>query len=447
MNKFQKSLVGIALPVTLQSLLQSSFSVIDQVMIGQMGSESIAGIGLGGKFASVYNVVLGAVAVAAGIMIAQYIGQKNEKGVSKSFNINLLISALIATVFMAVCLLFTHTIMSVYTKDNSTSVLAEAYLRIYALSFIPMAISTMASVLLRCIEAAVFPLIASFLSVIINTGMNYLLIFGKFGFPEMGVEGAAIASAISQIAACILTVCFLVHKMRQQHVNLIFDCRFDRNGRIQYIGILAPILVCEFMWVLGENVYAAIYGNIGTDACAAMTMTGPVQGLMIGALSGLAQAAGIMIGKALGNGEYDEAYLDSKRLMEYGLAGSLILSVALVLLGKYYVLIYNVDTTVRAMAHQLLVVFAIVSPIEVQNMILGGGIIRSGGKTKYVMWIDVIGTWIFGVSLGLFTAFVLKLPIAYVYFILSQEELVRLIISLVIFRRKIWMDNLVYNEV
>ena len=201
------------------------------------------------------------------------------------------------------------------------------------------------------------------------------------------------------------------------------------------------------MWVLGENVYAAIYGNIGTDACAAMTMTGPVQGLMIGALSGLAQAAGIMIGKALGNGEYDEAYLDSKRLMEYGLAGSLILSVALVLLGKYYVLIYNVDTTVRAMAHQLLVVFAIVSPIEVQNMILGGGIIRSGGKTKYVMWIDVIGTWIFGVPLGLFTAFVLKLPIAYVYFILSQEELVRLIISLVIFRRKIWMDNLVYNEV
>ena len=350
-------------------------------------------------------------------------------------------------VFMALCLLFTHTIMSVYTKDNSTSLLAEEYLRIYALSFIPMAISTMDSVLLRCIEAAVFPLIASFLSVIINTGMNYLLIFGKFGFPEMGVEGAAIASVISQIAACILTVCFLVHKMRQQQVNLIFDCRFDRNGRIQYIGILAPILVCEFMWVLGENVYAAIYGNIGTDACAAMTMTGPVQGLMIGALSGLAQAAGIMIGKALGNGEYDEAYLDSKRLMEYGLAGSLILSVTLVLLGKYYVLIYNVDTTVRAMAYQLLVVFAIVSPIKVQNMILGGGIIRSGGKTKYVMWIDVIGTWIFGVPLGLFTAFVLKLPIAYVYFILSQEELVRLIISLVILRRKIWMDNLVYKEV
>ena len=211
---------------------------------------------------------------------------------------------------------------------------------------------------------------------------------------------------------------------------------------MQYLGILAPILVCEFMWSLGENVYAAIYGNIGTDACAAMTMTGPIQGLMIGALSGLAQAAGILIGKSLGNEEYDKAYKDSKRLMWYGLAGSLVLSVALVLLGKFYVRIYNVEPQVRTMAYQLLVVFAIVSPVKVQNMILGGGIIRSRGKTQYVMWVDLIGTWIFGVPLGLLSAFVFDLPITYVYFILSMEEVVRLLISVVIFRKKRWMRTL-----
>ena len=211
---------------------------------------------------------------------------------------------------------------------------------------------------------------------------------------------------------------------------------------MQYLGILAPILVCEFMWSLGENVYAAIYGHIGTDACAAMTMTGPIQGLMIGALSGLAQAAGILIGKSLGNEEYDKAYKDSKRLMWYGLAGSLVLSVALVLLGQFYVRIYNVEPQVRTMAYQLLVVFAIVSPVKVQNMILGGGIIRSGGKTQYVMWVDLIGTWIFGVPLGLLSAFVFDLPITYVYFIFSMEEVVRLLISVVIFRKKRWMRTL-----
>ena len=211
---------------------------------------------------------------------------------------------------------------------------------------------------------------------------------------------------------------------------------------MQYLGILAPILVCEFMWSLGENVYVAIYGNIGTDSCAAMTMTAPIQGLVIGALSGLAQAAGILIGKSLGNEEYDKAYKDSKRLMWYGLVGSLVLSVALVLLGQFYVRIYNVEPQVRTMAYQLLVVFAIVSPVKVQNMILGGGIIRSGGKTQYVMWVDLIGTWIFGVPLGLLSAFVFDLPITYVYFILSMEEVVRLLISVVIFRKKRWMRTL-----
>ena len=128
--------------------------------------------------------------------------------------------------------------------------------------------------------------------------------------------------------------------------------------------------------------------------------------------------------------------------MIYGLCGSLILSLLLVVTGKYYVQIYRVEPVVKTFAYQLLVVFAIISPVKVQNMILGGGIIRSGGKTKYVMWIDIIGTWIFGVPLGLLGAFVLKLQIPYVYFLLSLEECVRLVISFVIFKRKIWMESL-----
>ena len=439
---FRKSLVRIALPVTLQSLLQSSFSVIDQVMIGQLGEDSIAGIGLGGKFASIYSVVLGAVAAAAGIMIAQYLGQKNEKSVSRSFYVNLLLAMGIGLLFLLVSLVLPQTVMSLYTKEAVTRELAAEYLSIFAWSFLPMALSTMAAVMLRCMDAAVYPLAASFLSVILNTGLNYVLIFGRMGLPQLGVRGAAIASVIAQVAACIVTLVLLLVQLQKRQYKMSFFCRFAHAERMQYLGILAPILVCEFMWSLGENVYAAIYGNIGTDACAAMTMTGPIQGLMIGALSGLAQAAGILIGKSLGNEEYDKAYKDSKRLMWYGLAGSLVLSVALVLLGQFYVRIYNVEPQVRTMAYQLLVVFAIVSPVKVQNMILGGGIIRSGGKTQYVMWVDLIGTWIFGVPLGLLSAFVFDLPITYVYFILSMEEVVRLLISVVIFRKKRWMRTL-----
>ena len=441
-EKFYRTVVGIALPVTLQSLLQSSFSVIDQLMIGKLGSSSIAGVGLGGKFSSIYSVLLGAVTAAAGIMISQYMGQREEKEVSRSFFANLLFAGGLAVLFMAVSILFPGKIMWLYTKDETTRQIAAGYLTIVAFTYLPMAVSSIVATLLRCMEAAMFPLYASIFGAVVNTGLNYLLIFGKAGLPRLGVTGAAIATVVSQAVSCGLTLYFFLHHYRKQEMRLCFLWRFEGSRRLQFLGIVCPIIICEFLWSLGENVYAAIYGNIGTMACAAMTLTVPIQTLLIGALSGLAQASGIIIGKSLGSREYDRAYRESKKLMLYGFCGSFLLSFLLVLLRNYYVQIYQVEPEVKAQAYQLLVVFALISPVKVQNMILGGGIIRSGGKTKYVMVIDFIGTWLFGVPLGLLAAFVWKLSVPYVYFLLSLEECVRLGISLVIFRKKTWMRSL-----
>lgn len=441
-NSFLESILKIALPVTIQSMLKASFSIIDQVMIGQLGSESISGIGLSGKFASIHGVVLGAVTATAAIMISQYMGQKNEKNVRRSFYVNFIASLLVAFIFTFVSLRFAHPILSCYTKDSVTRMLGENYLRIYAWSFFPAALAGMAETTLCCMEAAVFPLVASISSLILNTGLNYLLIFGKFGFPELGVEGAAIASVISQIISCVLTYFFLFYVLKKKKQNLSFDLGFGKTEYRSYFKILLPLLACEFMWSMGENVYSGIYGNIGTKQCAAMTMTSPIQCLMVGALCGLAKAAGIMIGKSLGDQKYDQAYEDSKRLMKYGLFVSVLLSVILILTGRLYTTIYNVEPDVKQTAYALLVVFAIVCPIKVQNMILGGGILRSGGKTNYVLGIDIIGTWGFGVPLGLISAFVFKLPITAVYFLLSMEECVRLILSYILFRKKIWMQKI-----
>ena len=441
-DNFYKNMWSIALPVTLQSLLQSSFSMIDQVMIGQLGEVSIAGIGLGGKFASMYSVVLGAIAAAAGIMIAQYVGQENDEQLQKGFSINLLAALLLAVVFTGLGMGIPKILLGLYTTDAATIGCGAEYLFIYAAAFVPMAGISLISVLLRCLDAATLPLVVSFAAVGCNTGLNYLLIFGKCGFPAMGVRGAAIASVVSQVASLLLLLLFFVRILREQGRVLHFDIKMDQEHRRQYAGILLPILACEFLWSLGENIYAGIYGHMGTDACAAMTMTGCVQGLVIGALSGVSQAAGIMIGKQLGNRDEEGAYRDAKRFMGCGVIGSLILSAILILVAPVYVRIYQVEPQVRELTRQILIAFALIAPVKVQNMILGGGIIRSGGKTKYVMCIDFIGTWLFGVPLGLLGAFVWKLPIPWVYFVLSLEEVVRLLISVVIFRKKIWMEQL-----
>lgn len=440
-KEFQKELLQIAVPVTLQCLLQSSFSVVDQIMTGQLGSISIAGIGLGGKFASIYSVVIAAVASVAGIMIAQYIGKKDDKEVGRSFYTNLAVSIILVVVFTSLSMMMPYQILGLYTNDEATVQGGVEYLRIYALSFLPVAVTSIFSAYLRCVEAANVPLYAGIFASVANTVLNYTLIFGKAGFPAMGVKGAAWASVIAQLSGCILTVTFFFFLHRKNAWKIPFEIRMDKVHMKQYLVILMPMLVCEFFWSLGENVYAAIYGHVGTKAFAAMTLTNPLQALVMGALSGVSQAAGVMIGKRLGADDTKSAYQDSKRLMYTGLACSILLSVLVAVFNKYYVLIFHVEDDVRQMTRYVLVAYAFVAPVKVQNMILGG-ILRSGGKTTFVMLIDMIGTWIFGVPLGLLAAFVFHLPIAAVYFVLSMEECIRVIISLVIFRKKKWMQTL-----
>ena len=205
---------------------------------------------------------------------------------------------------------------------------------------------------------------------------------------------------------------------------------------------LDALFVCEASWSLGENVYAAIYGRMGTEQSAAMTLTAPIQGLAIGALCGLSQAAGVIVGKRLGGEDYDGACRAAKRLMVYGAVGASVLCAVVLLTSGAYVEIYQVSRTVKRLTRQILFVYALAAPFKVLNMILGGGILRSGGRTAYVMGIDMLGTWGFGVPLGLLGAFVWRLPIASVYLLLSLEECIRFAISMAVFRRKRWMRRL-----
>lgn len=438
-DTFFSTVCALAVPVALQSMLQSSFSIVDQVMIGQLGSVSIAGVGLAGKFASIYSVLISAIGAAAGIQIAQYLGQEDSAAVRRSFWVNLLLGCGVAVLFAAGCMLAPQQIMGLYTQDAATRQAAAEYLAVIALGFLPTAGTTLCAALFRCAEKAKLPLYASIVSALMNTGLNYLLIFGKGGLPALGAVGAAWATILSQFGG-MLILCLLLPRCG----IALRGSKADRTGHFawgQYAAMLVPMLVCEVLWSIGENVYAIIYGHLGTQSTAAMTLINPVQGIVIGALCGLSQAAGVLIGKRLGRGEYDEAYAESKKLIWYGTVGSVLLSVLVVLFSGLYVQIYNVEPQVRLFTRQILFAYALVAPFKVLNMIIGGGILRSGGKTRIAMVIDIIGTWVFGVPLGLISAFVLGLPIPAVYFLLSLEEAIRVLISLWVFRKKIWMQR------
>lgn len=440
---FLSSVMGIAVPVGLQSMLQSSFSMIDQLMVGQLGSAAVSGVEVAGRPAFIYSVVLGAVSTIAGIMISQYLGMKDREMADRSLSVNLAAAAVLALFFTVLCALFSSQIAGIYIKDDpEVLAIGQNYLSWILWTYLPMGISSILAVMIRCMDRAVWPLWAGIISAAVNTGLNYGLIFGHFRLPALGVTGAAIASVISQLVNLLLmtAIFYRVRLRRQEKFYVSFS--LGKDGYRQYLMMLLPILFTELFWSLGQNVNTFIYGHLRQGDLAAMSMTGPVQGLFIGALSGLSQAAGILIGRRLGAGEYDVAYRESKRLVWYGTASSLVLSVLLIRLRWAYVPLYRVEPDVQATAARVLLAFAVLAPVKVANMILGGGIVRSGGKTAYIMVIDMVGTWLAGVPLGLVSAFLFHLPVEWVYFILSQEELVRLGLTILVFRRRGWMNRL-----
>ena len=436
------SVAAIAIPVALQSLLQSSFSMVDQIMAGQLGSTSIAGIGIAGKFAFMYSTAIGAIAAIAGIMISQYEGQGDRSSSDRSLCTTLGSVLLLGLLFTLVSLVAPTRITSLYSSDEAAIEAAAIYLRILSGTYLPLGLTAILSVSLRCADDPQAPLWASVVSALTNTGLNYLLIFGHFGFPQLGLQGAAIATVCGCLAGAGMTLWFFLRSLHRREVPFQFSLFASQSEHLAYLRMLIPLLVTELLWSLGQNVNTFIYGHISTYSLASVALISPVESLLIGLLSGIAQAAGILIGKRIGAEETKLAYQDSISLMWSGLAGALFLSVLLLPLRNLYTAIFNVEEEVKRTAAQLLLAFAVLAPFKVENMIIGGGILRSGGKTDIVMWIDLFGTWVLGVPLGLLSARVFHLPVVTVYFIIGLEEVVRCIISIVMFHRKTWMTKL-----
>lgn len=442
MSEFSKSLCKIAVPVTLQSMLQASFSIIDQIMIGQLGEINISAVGLYGNFSLIFHVVTGTVGTVAGILTAQFIGAKDMKEAWSSFDISMVFAVIISALFLFASGVFPTHIIGLYTKDAGIINMGAVYFRIVAFSYIPMAISIILSTWLRCKEHAVIPFLASLLAVGINTGLNYILIFGKVGFSPMGIKGAAIATLVSQLFNLIFIFIGFIICIKKDEDKPILSLHFKRISIPDYFIMVIPILVSEFLWSLGQNVETGVYGHLDTANLAAYMLTAPIQGLVMGALSGLSAAAGVMVGKRLGKKEYEEAYRESGKIMITGLIGAVFISSILILSAGVYTGFYQVDNNVKELGKILLVIFALYAPVKVENMILGGGIIRSGGNTKIIMIIDIIGTWCIGIPLCMLAAYVFKWGIVGVYTLLTTEEIFRLVVSFVIFKKRTWMISL-----
>lgn len=354
----------------------------------------------------------------------------------------MLFGILLTLIFLILSLAFSKQILSIYTNDSSIIKLGSDYLRITAIGYIPMLIIAIYSSVLRSTEHMKTPMYVGLFAILLNSFLNYLLIFGILGLPKLGLFGTAYATTITRFIEAILLLSFIYIKKYPGSfkINELFNFSLPFIKKVLIIS--SPILINEFMWALGETMYSIVYGRMGTNEVASMTLTYPIQSLCIGLFTGLSSAAGIMVGNKLGLGENEQAYNYSKKFIELGIIGSICSGLILILFSNVYTSIFNVSNGLKSCTFRLLVVFGLVLWIKVSNMIIGSGILRSGGKTKYTLYLDMLGTWGIGVPIGFISAFLLKIPIEYVYLLICSEELVRFIIGVKLVYSRKWMKNL-----
>lgn len=442
-DELLKKLFAIAIPIALQSTVQSTLSLIDQMMIGRLGAEAIASVGLGHRVLFIFVVLLSGVSASTSIYASQFFGSGEKKKISSIVGISLIISMMVSILYIIGSFAMPMNMISVFTKDSKVIELGAVYLKSIALIIIPISINLVYSSVLRSSGNTKLPMYCGILSVGTNTVLNYLLIFGKFGMPALGVAGAAYATVISRVIETFVLVIVIYKKKLPAAIPLNEMIKgIDKKLLGVFLITALPVVINEVSWVLGDSAFAVIYGRMGTYQLAALTLTYPIVGLTIGFLSGLSASAGVILGNYLGAGEHEKAYRSSIRIIKIGIVASLVIGAVSALLSHFYVEIYSVEVEVKKYTYQMLIIYSMIMWTKVSNMIIGGGILRSGGNTKIVMVMEIIGMWGIGVPLGILSAYVWNLPVTSVYLIVATEEFARFFMGIYLVKTKKWIRNI-----
>ncbi|MBQ2989955.1 MAG: MATE family efflux transporter [Clostridia bacterium] len=422
---FLRTMLSLAIPVTLQNLLFSSFTLVDTLMIGRLGDTQLAAVGMAGKWSWFLSIVFFGCASGAGVFIAQYFGAGNTKGIHRTYGLMTILTLLASAVFMLAGVIAPQAIVSMFTSDPEAIRYGASYLRIIALCYPFQAISRSGSMLLQSTQKPTIPFIGAACSVAANVVLNALLIFGLCGFPALGVEGAAIATALSAVLNTVV-IYFIGLRQRTLLCASVSDMLDIRGGFVKdYLRIAAPTLFNETTWSLGILVYSAIFGHMSTEAYAAVTVVRSIEDLMCVAIFGMGASCAAMIGSLIGRGEIDRAKYCAKAHLVFVEVLSVVIGVVVLLLRGPIIALFGVSESVGADAAVILAIYASVMWLRNIPYMLVVGIFRAGGDTKYALYVDFAAAYLLGIPLTALSGLVLhwSLPVTYLIMYVLEDIL------------------------
>lgn len=440
--KFAKQIGGIAIPATLQTILQSSIlTAIDQMMLGQLGAVNITAIGIAGAYIGLFSIGVGSIATVAGIMIAQFTGSDDWKKINKSFSLNMNVAIVLAVLFTVLTRIASSGIMGIYTSDQAVIAAGSEYLKIMYLYFLPLAVVNIVSTMLRCMGKNIQPMLAGIGGGIANVILDWIFIFGHCGVKAMGIRGSAIATVGSQILACVALIIMMLMEYHRRDKKLEFTIKTSSKEMMAFMVILMPVIMDSIFWSVGDNVRTVLYNRISSADYAALATTGSAAQIMSGLLSGFSVAAGIVAGRLIGKKQYDDVKTAAKRMCAFAFITGVVIAVILIALRRPYVDIFNIDEQLKQKTMQFLLVLYLYIPARALNITMLTGVLRSGGQTKYSMYIGIGCTWLVGIPLALLSGLVFHLPLVWVYALQSFEEVARCIAAYVLFKNEKWIKR------
>lgn len=442
---FYKLLFTIMLPIAFQNLISSSLNLVDNVMIGQLGETHIAAVGLANQVYFLLNLVLFGANSGTSIYVAQYWGKKQVDQIKKVVGIALVFSLTITSLFFFISFLFPEMILGFLSKDANVVLLGSDYLRIVSISFLFTAVSFAFGFSSRSIGKPKLPMIASIISLLINTVLNYILIFGYIGFPALGVRGAAIATLIARTIE-VLVIMIHIYKNTPELAVKFADLKAITLIEVTRIGKKAlPVIFNETFWALGMTTYALVYARIGTNAAASVMISNTVNSLFMVISFGLGNASAVMLGNTLGADEIKKAVDYNKKFLTLSLIGGAFVGLMIFLLSPPMVKnLYNLSPEAYRSTMMTMRIMALFMPFKFYNTIVIIGTLRSGGDTLYSMFLEIGCVWLIGVPLAFAGAFLWELPVYFVVALVSLEEVVKVFMGLPrIFSEK-WAKNIVH---
>ncbi len=438
---FYHRLIAVSLPLILQQLVTASIQIVDNVMVGRLGETAIGAVSVVNQLFFVVIITTFGVISGSTIYMAQYYGAKNQSKLNQTYRITLYASLLVAFIAFIIFSVADTFLIQIFTTNPVTIGLAEDYISIIRWGLFGFAISIAISSSLRVVGITKPLLWISVFTIVLNTVLNALLIFGLFGFPELGVIGAAIATAIARFVEAALSLWYM---WRRQNIfkwdwTRIFAVEFSLIKAILIIGF--PLLLNEIFWSLGQTTFLYAYSTRGDGALAAMNITNSISQITFVLFQALGTASAVFVGNKLGENELVEAQDNAKRLVFAAGIVAVAIGVVLFVLSGLFTDFYSIAELTKSWAIFNIRVNALFVPLYTMNVTLFF-IIRSGGDTKSTLLMDSGFMWLVAVPAALSLAFFTALPITWMFLIVQGTEFFKVLFSISRYNKKRWVKNL-----